>query len=393
MQKTVDSEKTSQHEDDQNALISPSEVIARLPGASDETFYQIDAAPDKDLRQDEEEDDANLLATAYIPPFQLTNPLTQLASSQRNQPSATSRPVQTKDTPRRSISPGRFRPSFTLVGGIVTTMVILGAILFPFLTPQAVVKSSQATNTVTIRGAQTQQTARVRQQSSPPTQATPASPAKTAQAKQTPAKKTKANTQQAQAPSPTTFPLLPTGWTAAGLGMPDELDAQDTAGVIFTAREERLDYRDIGSRAIHAGTLTAAKTFLTDNAKMRFVHNDIRVINNVLFDRLTNLQEQQRPRNIEAHLARFQELGQQQFVWMDVTFFLWQSKLDVNGQRTEGYDPDPATGQPRLHHMSVLLLRVPPQDQGPNAAAGGTGWLVSNYGLDLTTPLSVVQPA
>jgi hypothetical protein len=40
-------------------------------------------------------------------------------------------------------------------------------------------------------------------------------------------------------------------------------------------------------------------------------------------------------------------------------------------------------------------LRIPPQDAGNNPAMGGTGWLVSNYGLNLPngTALNIVQPA
>jgi hypothetical protein len=195
--------------------------------------------------------------------------------------------------------------------------------------------------------------------------------------------------------SGTTLLQLPAGWTAAGLDTSDALDAQDTAGSIFTAREERFDFRDIGSRALHGGSLTGAFFILSSNAKARFLHNDIRVINNTLFDRLLKQKEEQRPRNIEAHLMTLQEQGQQQFALVDVSFFLLQSTVDNNGQRTEGYDPDPATGQPRLHHMTVLLLRIPPADQGPDAPAGGYGWLVSNYGLDLPSDnaLQIVQPA
>ena len=42
-----------------------------------------------------------------------------------------------------------------------------------------------------------------------------------------------------------------------------------------------------------------------------------------------------------------------------------------------------------MHHMTVLLLRVPPTTQGADAPMGGTGWLVNVYALDATTPLSV----
>ncbi len=94
-------------------------------------------------------------------------------------------------------------------------------------------------------------------------------------------------------------------------------------------------------------------------------------------------------------LVAFSQQGPQQFARVTVTFQVWQSHLDPNhpGQRLEGIEIDPATKQPRLHQMMVLLLRVPQQDAGPDPAMGGTGWLVSNYGLDVPTPLTIVQPA
>ncbi|HLZ62453.1 MAG TPA: hypothetical protein VKR06_36365 [Ktedonosporobacter sp.] len=80
---------------------------------------------------------------------------------------------------------------------------------------------------------------------------------------------------------------------------------------------------------------------------------------------------------------------------MNVSFQLWQSNSDGTGKQTGGFEIDPATHQPRVHQMTVLLLRVPQQAQGANPAMGGTGWLVSNYALDLPDGawLDVVQPA
>jgi hypothetical protein len=188
-----------------------------------------------------------------------------------------------------------------------------------------------------------------------------------------------------------TIPQLPTGWTNANLAMGDALFVERTA-TTFVDREMSLDYRSVGTKAVHAGTFTAATFILTRNALARFQQNDIRVINNTLFD---TVQQEQRIQSVVAPQAQVVAFAEQQFAWVDVSFFLWQSKLDTNGQRIEGFDPDPATGQPRLHHMTVLLLRVPQNKQGINPAMGGTGWLVSNYGLDLPsdTSLQIVQPA
>src|SRR5260370_39550007 len=91
---------------------------------------------------------------------------------------------------------------------------------------------------------------------------------------------------QNQAPpsSPDWVPQqLPAGWTDAGLTMADDLQALRTA-VSFNDREMSLDYRSIGTRDLHAGTFTAATFILTPAAKQRFEHNDVRMMNNTLFD-------------------------------------------------------------------------------------------------------------
>jgi hypothetical protein len=101
--------------------------------------------------------------------------------------------------------------------------------------------------------------------------------------------------------------------------------------------------------------------------------------------------------NPQPRLVKFAQQGQQQFAWVDVAFQLWQSQVDPHNpqQRIEGKELDPATKQPRIFHMMVLLLHIAPQDAGNNPAMGGTGWLVSTYALDLPngTPLDIVQPA
>src|SRR5260370_30789670 len=101
--------------------------------------------------------------------------------------------------------------------------------------------------------------------------------------------------------------------------------------------------------------------------------------------------------NPQPQVIKYVQQGQQQFAWVDVTFQLWQSQIDPTNpdQWIGGKDIDPATNQPRIHHMVVLLLRVPPEDAGANPAIGGTGCLASNYALDQADGSlpAIVQPA
>jgi hypothetical protein len=186
---------------------------------------------------------------------------------------------------------------------------------------------------------------------------------------------------------------LPARWTAAGLMTADELEAQRT-GLAFVDREMSLDFRIVGTRAQHGGTFTAAVFLLTPHARARFAKNDIRVANNVLFDSVQQQQLIQEVVNEQSQLVKFAVLGRQQFAWIDVSFQLWQSRLNPQtGQRVEGLELDPATHGSRVHHLIVLLLRVPPVKQGPNAPMGGTGWLVTTYALDPGAALpAVIQP-
>ena len=221
-------------------------------------------------------------------------------------------------------------------------------------------------------------------QGPPTTHTTPAArQTRTAQRTPTPAMTTA--TPQATPQSdwvPSTQTLQQLGWTGAGLSTGDALEAERTAWT-FTDREMSLDYRNAGTQAQHGGTFTASVFLLTPNARVRFFQNDVRVINNVLFDRVQQQQLIQEVVNAQPRLVQFQTQGQQQFAWVDVSFQLWQSRLDPQtGSRAEGLEIDPATHGPRVHHMIVLLLRVTPGTQGTSAPMGGTGWLVSTYALD-----------
>lgn len=158
----------------------------------------------------------------------------------------------------------------------------------------------------------------------------------------------------------------------------------------FVGREMSADYRDIGTLTHHGGTLTAARFLLTPGGQVRFVNNDVRMINNVLFTTIRKTQLIQQVIDPQPALVQFQVQqiqGQMHsFAWVTVSFPLFQSKMDpATGQRVEDIERDPATGQPRVHQMAVVLMRVAPQDQGPNAPMGGTGWLVNVYALDATT--------
>jgi len=187
---------------------------------------------------------------------------------------------------------------------------------------------------------------------------------------------------------------LPTGWTTAGLTMGDGIFAERTA-MTFTDREMGLDFRNVGTRGQHGGTFTAATFILTPGGRERFAQNDVRAVNNVLFDKVAATQLVQAAVNATPNLVQFQVQGQQEFAWVDVSYTLFQSKIDPNAtsqQRAEGLEMDPVTAQPRVHHMSVLLVRVTPGTQGTNAPMGGSGWLVSDYGVDLGAPLAIAQP-
>jgi hypothetical protein len=144
------------------------------------------------------------------------------------------------------------------------------------------------------------------------------------------------------------------------------------------------DYRAIGTPAHHSGTLTGSTFLLTPGGQVRFVQNDVRAINNVLYDTIRTAQIIQQVVNAQPTLVQFQTApvqGQPQlFAWVTVSFELFQSKVDpATGNRTEDLERDATTGQPIMHHLDVVLVRVSPQNQGVNAPMGGTGWLVDTY--------------
>lgn len=204
------------------------------------------------------------------------------------------------------------------------------------------------------------------------------------------------NTTPPQSGLPSIQQLDQLGWTKIGLTEADALEAERTA-TTFTDREMSFDYRNIGTIAHHSGTLTAATFLLTAGAQARFQANDLRVINNMLYNTITQQRLIQQVANPEPSLVQMQSpslQGQRQTIaWVTVSFTLLSSQQEPSGQRTENLEIDPSNGQPLVRHMDVVLLRVPPDTQGTTAPMGGTGWLVNTYALDSSTlPLFATQP-
>lgn len=218
----------------------------------------------------------------------------------------------------------------------------------------------------------------------PRTQQTPI-PQATAAPTQTPSgMDTQGTASQPMADVPSAQILDQLRWMDAGLTLGDAIAAQRTASA-FVDREMSYDYRSIGTPDTHGGTLTSATILLTPGAKARYPKNDVRLINNTLYNKIRDGKIIQQVTSIHPTLVKFQaqQNSPNQFAWVTVSFTLVQSKVDpATGKRTESVEMDAATGQPRVHQMSVILLRVAPDMQGPDAPMGGTGWLVNVYALD-----------
>ncbi len=322
------------------------------------------------------EDEAAGWSAQFVVPFQQSGPMPAVnPQPPRASSNQTGGPAQGRTTPRR----------FPILKvALISTLIVL-AVGFLALS----VFAQPATHLTT--------TAKNPTQGPPVTRTAPtARPTRTVQKTPTPTMTTatpQATPQIDWVPSAQTLQQL--GWTGAGLSTGDALEAERTAWT-FTDREMSLDYRNAGTQAQHGGTFTAAVFLLTPNASARFFQNDVRAINDVLFDRVQRQQLIREVVNAQPRLVQFQVQGQQQFAWVDVSFQLWQSQLNQQtGQRAEGLELDPATNGPRIHHMIVLLLRITPGTQGTNAPMGGTGWLVSTYALNPARGSlpTVIQPA
>jgi hypothetical protein len=70
---------------------------------------------------------------------------------------------------------------------------------------------------------------------------------------------------------------------------------------------KNYDYRNIGTLAVHSGTLTDSTFLLTPGGKIRFVQNDVRMINNVLYTKISNGKIIQQVVNAQASLVQFQD--------------------------------------------------------------------------------------
>ncbi len=346
-----------------------------LPAASPihiQTSDEHDDFPEDVLLEDE----AAGWSAQFVVPFQQSGPMPavnpQTARTSTNQAGA---PAQGRTTPRR----------FPILKvALISTLMVL-AIGFLALS----VFAQPATHLTTA--------VKKPSQGPPATHTTPtARPTRTVQ--MTPTPTTATATTHVTPPGdwvPSAQTLQQLGWMGAGLSTGDALEAERTAWT-FTDREMSLDYRNAGTPVQHSGTFTASVFLLTPNARARFFANDVRAINNALFDRVEQQQLIQEVVNAQPSLVQFQVQGQQQIAWVDVSFQLWQSLLDQQtGSRVEGLELDPVTHRPRVHHMIVLLLRVTPGTQGANAPMGGTGWLVSTYALDPTggSLPAIIQPA
>lgn len=342
------------------------------PTVEEKPFYLL-----SEEGEDEGEQGEEVLGSSYAAaPFQLSHALPQIGTAAGRGPTGPLPPLSMQPEQRQKRK--RSKLPLLLGVGLATIVVVLVS---------TVVMTAFAAPTATSQSPATAQTG----QATTSTRPVPTTP----KAVPTPTTKPKAITaegeQNGQVTTWASGPL-PEGWTNAGLITPDSVEAKDV-GITFAEREMTLDFRSDGSRAAHAGTFKAAVFLLTPAAKARFVQNDVRVINNALFERVNQLLLVQVAVDATPKLVKFQAQGNQRFAWIDVAFHLWQSTIDKNGQRHEGLDMDQATKQPRLHHMVVLLLRVDFDDQGPDAPMGGIGWLVSNYALDQPGLPDIVQPA
>ncbi len=350
----------------------PSDALPAASPMHPPTSNELDDFPEDALLEDE----AAGWSAQFVIPFQQSGPMPavnpQTAWANRNKAGA---PAQGHTTSRRF-------PMLKVA--LISTLIMLAV---GFLALSVFAQPAPHLTTATKNPTQGPLVTRT---------APTARPTRTVQRTPTPAMAT--GTAQVTLPSdwvPSVQTLQQLGWTGAGLSTGDALEAERTAWT-FTDREMSLDWRNAGTRAQHGGTLTAAVFLLTPNARARFFANDVRVINNVLFDRVEQQHLIREVVNAQLRLVQFQVQGQQEFAWVDVSFQLWQSQLDQqSGQRVGGLELDPATHGPRILHMIVMLLRVTPGTQGTNAPMGGTGWLVSTYVLDPAggSLPAIIQPA
>ena len=342
--------------DDVTLVVPAGPVSVQTPPTPHADFY---------IQEDDHEDADGGISSQFARPFQLSTGMPVLQTEQNFGSGPVSPPVETKKAKGG-------RPRFLRIAIIVALVVAAMGFLWMTVFAQTPQPLSTSRGTSTTAGQPVQQPQpTVAVQQTPMMMPTPKTAPTTPRGNTGTAP---GNTQGGDwVPQ-----QLPAGWTAAGLTKGDALFAERTAWA-FTDREESLDFRNVGTRGQHGGTFTASMFILSPGGKTRFSQNDVRVINNTLFDHVQNVQLIQAAVNATPSLVQLQAQGQNQFALVDVSYQLYQSQIDpATNQHTEGLETDPATNQPRIHHMSVLLVRMAPGTQGQNAPMGGTGWLVSS---------------
>ena len=336
-------------------------------------------------------DPLNAQETPFVLPFQSSTPIPTIT------------PMKTSATQRAMESPssgGTIQKhslrllKFLLIGSVVFFTMIGGGILLFAQSAPTPKQTIQATRTTTTHpttkssitpGTSTQKKTTATSPMGHPSPAPHPSQGTQNQGQTTPS----ANITTLDA-VPSAQRLSDLGWTQAGLSAGDAIEALRTA-TTFTDREMSYDYRAIGTLAHHSGTLTGALFLLTSGGQVRFAQNDVRVINNTLYEKIAQGQIIRQVVNAQAALVQLQGITVQGQVhlcaWITVSFSLFQSKLDpASGKRIDGLLANATTGQPNRYQMAVVLVWVTPQHQGPDAPMGGTGWLVNTYALDATSP-------
>ncbi len=355
---------------------------------SDQAFFYL---PDDDLEEDEDQLDQS---SPFVMPFQDSASMpTVVQPNARSMYGTGGMPISTP--PKSSLSGGPFRALkwFVIIGLVLITLIIGTVLVFAQTAlPPTNQRHRIGIQTPTVSTPTSQQT----HTASKPKGKVTISPTPI------PQNQGQQGTQGASVPVTSIVPTQQTlnqmGWTNAGLSISDAIEVQRTAQT-FTDREMSFDYRNIGTLDHHGGTFIGAEFLLTPGALSRFAQNDVRAINNVLYNNVHDNQIIQQALISQSQLTQFQIIpvqGQQQkFAWVTVSFQLWKSAIDKNtGQHTQSIELDPNTQQPRVHTMTVLLIRVSPQRQGPGAPMGGTGWLVNSYALDVATlPTIATDPS
>ena len=217
-----------------------------------------------------EEEQPDLVGTPFVAPFQLSSAMPMMAAQEQPSGQASAGPATVKKSGRTP------RFSLTMIAILLCVVVLVGLLVMNAL--------AQTTPPLQTHGNGTSPTTH---QPGPPQQKPPGNQ-QTLTMQPTPAPTNGTHGQgQGQASTDWVPQQFPDGWTQAGLLTEDAIQAIRTA-VAFTDREMSLDYRSVGTRDNHGGTFTAATFVLTPAARQRFAHNDVREINNTLFDMVEN---------------------------------------------------------------------------------------------------------